>query len=48
MLSTSKCNHDLKFVATFSKDNKSLIHYVTKTFICISHMYYLLQIAIQR
>jgi len=26
MLSTSKCNHDLKFIATFSKDNKSLIH----------------------
>jgi hypothetical protein len=26
ILSTSKCNHDLKFIATLDKDNKSLIN----------------------
>jgi hypothetical protein len=25
ILSTSKCNHDLKFIAKFDKDNKSFI-----------------------
>ncbi len=52
ILLASRSNHDLKFIATSSKDNKSLIYYVidyiTKTFICTSHMYFLLQIALQK
>jgi hypothetical protein len=46
ILSTSKCNHDLKFIVAFNKDNKSLIYYIidylTKTSIYITHMYFLL------
>jgi hypothetical protein len=30
ILSASRCNHDLKFIATFGKDSKSLIYYITK------------------
>jgi hypothetical protein len=46
ILSTSSCNHDMKFIATSSKDNKSLIYYIlyyiTKTFIyiCICIFFY--------
>jgi len=47
ILLASRCNHHLKFITTFGKDNKSLIYYITKTSIYISHMYYLLQITIQ-
>jgi len=51
ILSASRCNHDLKFTVAFGKDSKSLIYYIidyiTKTFIYTSHMYSLLQIAIQ-
>jgi len=48
ILSTSRCNHDLKFVATSGKDSKSLIYYITKTSIYISHMYSLLQIVVHK
>ncbi len=52
ILLVSRCNHDLKFIATSGKDNKSLIYYITyyitKTFIYTSHMYFLLQIALQK
>jgi hypothetical protein len=51
ILSTSKCNHDLKFIAAFGKDIKTLIHYIVdyiiKTSIYTTHMYFLLQIAIK-
>jgi hypothetical protein len=51
ILLVSRCNHDLKFITTSGKDNKSLIYYITyyitKTFIYISHMYYILQIVVQ-
>jgi hypothetical protein len=43
ILLASRCNHDLKFIVTLSKDNKSLIYYITdyitKTSIYINHMY---------
>jgi uncharacterized HAD superfamily protein len=29
ILSTSKCNHDVKFIVVSGKDNKSLIYYIT-------------------
>ncbi len=49
ILSASKCNHDVKFIATFGKDNESLIHYIidyiTKTLIYTMHMHYFLHIA---
>ncbi len=52
ILSASRCNHDLKFIATFGKDSKSLIYYITnyitKTSIYTSHMYSFLQIAVQK
>jgi hypothetical protein len=48
ILLASRCSHVLKFIATFDKDNKSLIYYITKTFIYISHMYSILQITIQK
>ncbi len=52
ILSTSRCNHDLKFVVTSGKDSKSLIYYITnyitKTSIYISHMYSLLQIVVHK
>jgi hypothetical protein len=38
ILSISRCNHDLKFIVAFDKDSKSLIYYITKTFIYTSHM----------
>ncbi len=44
ILSTSRCNHNLKFITTSSKDNKSLNYYITKIFIYISHMYSLLKL----
>jgi hypothetical protein len=51
ILLASRCNRDLKFITAFGKDSKSLIYYIidyiTKTFIYTSHMYSLLQIAIQ-
>jgi hypothetical protein len=50
MLSTSKCNHDMKFIITLGKDSKFLIYYITdyitKTSIYIMHMYSFLQIKI--
>jgi hypothetical protein len=50
ILLVSKCSHDLKFITTFSKDNKSLIYYIidyiTNIFIYISHIYSLWQISI--
>ncbi len=52
ILLASNCNHDLKFIATSSKNSKSLIYYImdniTKTSIYTSHMYYLLQIVVQK
>jgi hypothetical protein len=45
---SSKCNHNFKFITNFGKNNKSLIYYITKTFIYTSHMYFLLQIALQK
>jgi hypothetical protein len=33
ILSASRCNHDLKFIAASSKDSKSLIYDIKKTFI---------------
>jgi hypothetical protein len=52
ILSTSKCNHDFKFIATSNKDNKSLIYciidYITKTSTYTTHMYSLLQIVVQK
>jgi hypothetical protein len=51
ILLASKCNHDLKFIAAFGKDSKTLIYYIidyiTKTSIYTTHMYFLLQIAIK-
>jgi hypothetical protein len=50
ILSALRCNHDLKFIVTFGKDNKSLIYYIiyyiTKKSIYTSHMYFL-QIIVQ-
>ncbi len=50
MLLTSKCNHDLKFIAALGKDNKFLIYYIinniTKTSIYITYMYSFLQITV--
>jgi hypothetical protein len=47
-----RCNHDDKFVATSGKDSKSLIYYIidyiTKISICTMHMYFLLQIVVQK
>jgi hypothetical protein len=52
ILLTSKCNHDLKFITTSGKYSKSLIYYIinyiTKTSIYITHMYFLLQITVQK
>ncbi len=31
ILLASRCNHDLKFIITSSKDSKSLNYYITKT-----------------
>jgi hypothetical protein len=50
ILPISKCNHDLKFTATSSKKNKSLIYYIidyiSKIYIYTSHIYYLFQIVV--
>jgi hypothetical protein len=52
ILLASRCNHNLKFMATFDKDSKSLIYYITyyitKTYIYTSLMYSLLQIVVQK
>jgi hypothetical protein len=52
ILFTFKYNHDLKFIATSNKNNKSLIYYIidyiTKTSTYITHMYFLLQIVVQK
>ncbi len=48
ILLASRCDHDLKFIGVFNKNNKSLIYYITKTFIYISHMYFLLQSVVQK
>jgi hypothetical protein len=45
ILSTLRCNHDLKFITSSRKDSKSLIYYITSIY--ISHMYSLLQITLQ-
>jgi hypothetical protein len=41
---TFKCNHDLKFITTTNKDNKSLIYYIidyiTKLSIYMMHIYF--------
>jgi hypothetical protein len=50
ILLVSKCSHDLKFMTTSSKENKSLIYYIidyiTNIFIYTSHIYYLWQIVV--
>ncbi len=52
ILLVSRCNHNLKFIAISGEDSKSLIYYIidyiTKPSICTSHMYFLLQIALQK
>jgi hypothetical protein len=40
ILSTSRCNLDLKFIAASSKDNKSLICYIMKTFVYTSNVFF--------
>jgi hypothetical protein len=46
------CNHDLKFIAIFGKDGKTLIYYITnyimKTTNYTSHMYSLVKIGVQK
>jgi hypothetical protein len=52
ILSTFRCNHDLKFIASLDKDSKYLIYciidYIIKTSIYTMHMYSFLQIAVQK
>ena len=47
-----RCNHDLKFIVASSKDAKALVYYITnyitKNTIYTSHMYSLLQVAVQK
>jgi hypothetical protein len=52
ILLASRCNHDLKSIVASSKDNDSLIYYITnyitKNIFTFHIMYSLLQIAIEK
>jgi hypothetical protein len=47
-----RCNHDLKFIAASGKDAKALVYYIIdyiiKNTLYTSHMYSLLQVAVQK
>ncbi len=46
ILSTSRCNHDMEFITTYGKYNKSWIYYITKTSIYTSHIFSFWQIVV--
>jgi hypothetical protein len=52
ILSAFRCNHDVKFIVASRKDSKSLIYYIidyiTKISIYTMHIYFLLQIVVQK
>jgi hypothetical protein len=41
ILSTSRCNHDVKFIENFGKDNKSLIYYIININLDNVHVFFL-------